>query len=154
MASSVYHTITVQANDDQIRKEALAHAAITPGELLDINTDEEVEAHAGAAGVLPNKLIALETQTPDATATAQVDIDYAAGDTVYYAVGRPGEVYYMWLAASQTVVKGITQLQSDGAGALTPVSVGATTLTNSIVGVAAQDLTAGVARARCLVEIV
>ncbi len=154
MASSVYHTITVVANDDQVRKEALAHEIITPGQLLEINADEEAAKHSAAAGVLPNKLIALETQTPNAESSAQVDATYAAGDTLYYAVGRPGEVYYMFLAAGQTVVKGVTQLQSDGAGALTPVSVGATTLTNSIVGVAAQDLTAGGAATRCLVEIV
>jgi len=80
-------------------------------------------------------------------------VDYDAGDTVYYAVGRPGEVYYMFLAASQTVVRGVTQLQSDGAGAVTPVTVDATTLEKSVVGIADEDLTAGVSRARLRVMI-
>ena len=152
MASSTYHSINI-SGDGIVRREALADAAITPGELLEINADEEAAPHSGSAGVLPGVLVALEDPTAAAGTTEAIDVDYDAGDTVYYAVGRPGEVYYMFLAASQTVVRGVTQLQSDGAGAVTPVTVDATTLEKSVVGIADEDLTAGVSRARLRVMI-
>jgi hypothetical protein len=153
MASSTYHTIAVQYNE-LTRLEALAHEAITPGELLLINSDEELTPHSADAGVLPGKLICLESITPDTSTTASIDLDYAANDTAYYAQAKAGEVYYMWLKASETVVKGVTQLVSDGAGALKGATVDATTFENSVVGIAEQDLTAGIARTRCLVRIV
>ena len=152
MASSTYHSINISGNEI-VRREALADAAIPPGELLEINADEEAAPHSGAAGVLPGVLVALEDPAAAAGTTEAIDVDYDAGDTVYYAVGRPGDVFYIFLAASQTVVKGVTQLQSDGAGALTPVTVGATTLEKSVVGVADEDKTTGGTRARIRVMI-
>ena len=68
MASDVYHSIVIQtANQygDVTRKESLAAAAITPGELLDFDSATTVNAHGVAAGFLQGKLVALETQTPD-----------------------------------------------------------------------------------------
>ena len=46
MASSTYHTIALQG--EFVRREALAHEAITPGHLLEINTDEDRDAFAAA----------------------------------------------------------------------------------------------------------
>lgn len=152
MAASTPHTIAVEYQQ-VTRREALCHEAITPGEILAINSDEELIPHGSSGGVLPGKLIALESPTADSATAAAVDVDYAANDKGYYAVGKPGEVFMLWLAAGETAVKGVTQLISNGAGALIAVTVDATTLANSIVGVAAQDLVAGGARARCLVQI-
>lgn len=154
MASSTYHTIAVQGPGS--RKEGLADVAITPGELLRYKSDGDLEPHGTAGGVLASKLVALESQTPDSESAASIDVDYAIGETVHYAVGRPGEVYYMWLKAGETAVKGITQLVSDGAGALQAETVDASTLANSVVGVPAEsyDNSGGGSRVRLLVEIV
>lgn len=153
MASSTYHTIAIQGG--AVRLEALADAAITPGELLEINSDEEAAPHSSAAGVLPGKLIALEDPAAEASTTAAIDTDYDTGDTVYYAWGQSGDLFYMWLKAGETGVKGITQLISDGAGALQAKTVDANTLENSVVGISAEDKTAGGGvRVRHLVRIV
>lgn len=150
MASSTYHTIALQGG--AVRREALAHEIITPGHLLEINTDEEAAKHSGDGGVIPGKLIALESPTAAAGTTPVVDTTYAAGDTVYYAVGQPGDVYNMLLKNGETVVKGITQLVSAGDGTLKAVSIGETTVVETVVGVADQDLTASGA-SRCRVRI-
>jgi hypothetical protein len=141
MASTTSHTIALQGA--LVRREALAHEAITPGQLLEINTDEEAAKHSAASGVVPGKLVALESPTAAAGTTEAIDVAYATGDTVYIAVGQPGDVYYMWLKAGESAVKGITQMASDGAGALIAKTVDANTLENSIVGIADEDKTAG-----------
>jgi hypothetical protein len=154
MAASTPHTIAVEYQQ-LTRREAQGHEAITPGELLAFNSDEELIPHGSAAGVLAGKLVALESPTADSSTTAAIDVDYAADDTVYYAVGKPGDKFLMWLKSAEVTVRGITQLVSDGAGALQAQVVDANTLSGAIVGVAAEDKTAaGGVRARVLVEIV
>lgn len=153
MASTSYHTIAIEGG--AIRLEALADAAITPGELLEINADEEAAPHSADSGVLPGKLIALEDPAAVAGTTAVIDVDYDTGDTVHYAWGQSGDLFYMWLKAGESAVKGVTQLVSDAAGALKAKTVDANTLENSVVGIAAEDKTAGGGvRVRVLVRIV
>ena len=158
MASTLNHGIVIQTADrdgDVTRRESLAAAAITPGELLQFDSATTVNAHSVVAGVLQGKIVALETQTPDDETNPTIDVDYDAADTVYYVEARPGDILNMWLAAGETTVMNPpSQLQSDAAGALAVVAVGAGTLANSIVGVADEALVAGVARARCRVRIV
>ena len=62
----------------------------------------------------------------------------------------------MWLAAGETAVKGVTQLISDGAGALKAETVDGDTLANSVVGVPAEDVdnSGGGAAVRLAVRIV
>lgn len=140
MASTTWHTIALQGG--AVRREGLAGASgIKPGHLLYIDAGT-VKVHAGAAGVLPGKLIALESPTAAASTTPAIETAYASGDTVYYAVGKPGDVYYMLLKTGETVVAGVTQLVSAGDGTLQAESVGATTLEGAVVGVADQSLTA------------
>jgi hypothetical protein len=153
MAKSFYSTIAIQGCE--VRKEALADEAIIPGQLLRFDADEELEKHATAGGVLVNKLVALESPTAAPGTTQAIDTAYAIGEIVYYAIPRPGDVCYMFLAAGETAVKGISQLVSDGAGALQVATVDATTLVNSIVGVPAEDKdnSGGGSAVRVLVEI-
>ncbi len=148
MASSTWHTIALQGA--AVRREGLAGASgIKPGHLLYVYTDEALRVHVVAAGVLPGKLIALESPTAAAGTTAAIDTAYASGDTVYYADGQPGDVYYMLLKSGETVVKGITQLVSAGDGTLQAATVDANTLEGAVVGVAEEDLTAsGIVRVR------
>lgn len=155
MASSTYHTILVRATGEIARREmAAGEASILPGYLLE-QTGATVVTHTVADGPVTLKLIALETQTPNDTSnvTASIDLAYASGDTVYYAVAKPGDRYYMWLAASQNVVAGVTQLASDGAGCVQAISVTASTLASSIIGVAAESKTTTGSTARLLVDI-
>lgn len=156
MASSVYHSIVIEAANalgDVTRREGLAAATITPGELLDWDSATTVNAHGVAGGVLVGKMVALESQTPDSETADAINVDYASGDTVYFAEGKPGDVFYMWLAAQETTVANVSQLISDGAGALTVETVDGATLANSIVGVATEVVAAGGARARVKVRI-
>ena len=139
------HTIViVSANKDGVvRREAIADEALTPGYLVRFDADEELENHATAEGVLVGKLVVLESQTPDTddyATTAAIDIPYAADDLAYYAEGQPGDVFNMLLANGEIAVKGVSQLGSNGDGTLKVVTVGATTLANSVVGVADADL--------------
>lgn len=160
MAGTAYRTIVIQVANEQgdvTRRESLAEAAVTPGDLLNFASATTVQPHNAAAGVLQGKLVALETQTPDSETAHSIDTDYDVGDVVYYAEGKPGDVFYMWLADGQTAVMNPpSQLQSDGAGALNVVVVADTTLVNSIVGVAeeALDNSVGGAPARIKVRIV
>jgi hypothetical protein len=139
MASSTPHTIAIQGGD--VRRELQAAAAITPGHLLEIASGK-VQKHSGAAGVLPGVLVALEDPCAVAGTTEAIAVDYDTNDTVYFAQGEPGDLFYMLLKNGETVVTGVTQLQSAGDGTLQAVSVGAGTLEKSVVGVAESSLTA------------
>lgn len=141
------HTIVIQAANlnGVVRREALADEIFYPGHLLRFDSSEELEKHGTADGVLVGKLIALENPTPDTITyptTAAISIPYAADDTAYYAEGQPGDIFQMFLYSGQTVVKGVTQLISQGDGTLKAESVDGSTLAHAIVGVADEDKTA------------
>lgn len=160
MASTTWHDIVIQAANQQgdvTRQEALAAAAsaITPGQLLEHPAGAAtVQEHATGAGSATPRMIALQSQTPDDEDNFSIDVDYAAGDIVYFAVARPGDRYYMWLADTETAVIG-SLLQSDGNGDLAVLAaIVAGTLGESVVGraVNAVNNAAGGAPARIIVE--
>lgn len=161
MANTVFGTVIIQhANEegDVTRREALAAAgsSITPGLLLERPAATTVQEHSTAGGVLEGKLVAIETQTPDSESALTIDVDYAVGDTVYYVEGKPGDIFYMWLAASQAAVMG-TMLVSNGDGMLklsSPSPPDATVVTNTIVGTPHVPVTTGGAAARIQVRII
>ena len=140
MTASGYRTITISTADPfgPTQEEALAAAAVTPGELLEFASSGNLQAHSSGGGAVGAKMVALETIHGDAQGSEQIDIDYASADVVYYAVGRPGDVFYMWLAGSENASKG-NHLESDGAGALQVVTPGTDDTAGSIVAVAAED---------------
>jgi hypothetical protein len=154
MASSTFKTIAVQFLK-LFRKEAKAAGTITPGHLIQLDSNAEAVVHATAGGVLQGKLIALESQTPDDEDAWSIEINYVDNERVYYAVGQPGERYNMLLKAGENAALN-AQLESAGDGSLQVESVGAGSLTNSIVGVAreAKDNSGGGTAVRILVEIV
>ena len=112
------HTIIAeQGPGHTIRLENEGTDAIMPGHLLEVHTDEKWIKHAEAGA--PAFLIALETETPDTAqypTTAKIDIPYANGERVYGAQIKTGQVYNVWLADGENVVKGRSILISDGAG--------------------------------------
>jgi len=153
MANTVYNTIAVEYTEPLNRLEMVSGEAVKPGHLLEVSSGTLIK-HATANGALPTKLVAVETQTPDASSTAHIDIEYASGDTVYYVQAEQGNVLNMWLKAGESTTKGETWLRSDGAGQLTALGTpDATTIAMSIVGVAWQTVTGGAAAKRCLVRI-
>lgn len=141
------HTIVIQSANlnGTVRREALADEAFYPGHLLRFDASEELEKHATAGGVLVGKLIAVENPTPDTDTyptTAAISIPYTADDIAYYVEGQAGDIIQIFLADTETVVKGVTQLISNGDGTLKAETVDADTLAHAIVGVADEDATA------------
>lgn len=141
------HQIAIQfANKEgMVRREAIADEIFYPGHLLRFDASEELELHATADGVLVGKLVADINPTPNTTTyatTAATAIPYAADDTAYYIEGSPGDILMMRLVDQGVVVKGVSQLVSNGDGTLKVATVSATTLANAIVGVADEDCTA------------
>ena len=154
MASSVYHTIVVNSTDSLMRKEALAGATIIPGELLAWSGSTLIP-HGVDGGVVGAKMVAVETLTPDADLTAQIDVTYPSGDTVYYVTPRSGDMLYMFLATGENASIGSILTSKGVTGALQVDTVDAALLENAVVGVAAAALNnATGADARLLVEIV
>jgi len=105
------HTIKIKKYQDII-EEYTAVSAITPGELLELTSAGEVQAHSDA-GQNAERLFALE----DELQGNDIDDDYSADDKVQVWVAQTGEWVYAWLAEGQDVSIG-DFLESDGAGAL------------------------------------
>lgn len=147
---------TVILKGDPIRKEAIAHEAVTPGQLVNFYTDGTLQKHATAGGNAQPMFVVEEDFVGDG-----IDVAYAANDQVQYIVGRPGDEVYAWLTTSQTIKKG-DPLMSNGAGLLTKHTAqavaesGSATYTiyvDAIVAYAAEDLTTTGTAARIRAEV-
>ena len=75
-----------------------AGEAITPGMLIALAADGDVDKHAVAGG-LCEKMFALEDELQGRT----IDTDYAAGDPVQCWIALPGEEVLAWLANGEDV---------------------------------------------------
>lgn len=139
MTRTGYKRITIRSGPfGPIREEAMAGAALTPGELLDRNSAGNLIPHGTGGGFVGEALVCMETQHADAAGTDQMNVDYASADVAYYAVGQPGDVYYMFLKGSDQAYEG-SALTSDGAGALQHHTPGTDDIDGSIVAVAEED---------------
>jgi len=99
-------------------EEAVAAATITPGMLLELTSDGEVQPHSDSDG-FSERLFATE----DALQGNDIDDDYSDGDIVNYALARPGDVIYAWLAGGEVSTVG-KHLISNGDGCLHGVGSG------------------------------
>lgn len=96
-----------------IRKEGVALLALSPGELVELNTSGQVIAHGTAkeivtpAFVVENELLGSE-----------ITVDYAALDNVVYEVMPPGSEVLARLPASAAAVVIGDLLESAGDGTL------------------------------------
>lgn len=98
---------------DPIRKEAVtAGAAITPGFLLDVDTQGRVLHHASSGGNAEPRF-AVEQDFLG----GGIGDDYGTADRVQYVVCRPGDEVYAMLANAQNVAIG-DYLDSNGDGRL------------------------------------
>lgn len=117
MASTTPNTILLAVNGEKRPiYEAEADEALTPGELVRFDTDDELEPH-GTAGGYAAKMFVVENPYVDPSSTKAIDTDYALGSYARYIWAQTGDLVYAWLADGENVAKG-APLMSDGAGAL------------------------------------
>jgi hypothetical protein len=138
MASSTYNTILITANGGHRPIfEYEADEALTPGELVRFDADDELEPHGTANGVA-QKVFVVENPYATGNTSKAIDQDYALGDSARVIFGQPGDVVYAWLKAGVNAAKG-DALTSDGAGALQKPTVDASLLSGAIVAFADED---------------
>ena len=144
MASSAPNTILLEVNDrngDRPVHEYIADEALTPGELVRFDADDELEPHGTASGAA-QKMFVVENPYADPGANAAINTDYALGATARVIFAQAGDVIYAWGKASETFAKG-NPVGSDGAGALLVLTVDASLVAGAIVGFADEDKAVG-----------
>ena len=154
MASSTYNTILITVNGaERPIFEYKADEALTPGELVRFDADDELEPHGTANGVA-QKLFVVENPYAPLNTSKAIDQDYALGDSARVVYAQPGDVIYGWLKAGVNAAKGDV-LTSDGAGALQKPTVDASLLAGAVVGFADEDKdnSGGGARVRIKVRV-
>ncbi len=154
MASSTFNTILVTINgSERPLFEYEADEALTPGELVRFDADDELEPH-GTAGGVAQKIFVVENPYAETHTAKSIDTDYALGDYARVVFAQPGDVVYAWLAAGETAIKG-SALISDAAGALKVETVDGDTVAGSIVAFADEDKdnSGGGARVRILARV-
>ena len=131
-----YNTIKLKKYSDVI-EEITAHAAIYPGMLLELNSDNEVLAHDTAGGIVAPPMFALE----DELQGKEIDDAFVAGDPVQVWFPGRGDQVYAILNDGQSVVIG-DFLVSSGEGYLNKLTVGSagtTEFPNAIVAVSLEN---------------
>lgn len=149
MASTTPHTILLVVNgDNRPIFEHKANEALTPGELLAFDADDELIPH-GVAGGNAQAIFAMEDPYNGSTTTPAIDVDYDANEQARVVYAQAGDVVYAFCPTGQTIAKG-DPLESDGAGGLQkhgPVAVNAagtgtyTFYARAVVAFAAEDKT-------------
>lgn len=118
MASTAPNKILLTVNGERRPIfEAEADEALTPGELVRFDTDDELEPH-GTSGGTAAPMFVVENPYVEIASGENIDVDYALGDYARYIWAQPGDIIYAFLADGQSVAKGAA-LMSNGAGALT-----------------------------------
>ena len=105
------NTILVKGYGPQ--EEALANAAITPGNLIELMSTGKVRKHSTAGGNVGPKQFAIEDELQGNPITT----DYDADDLVQFVVPQSGDWIYALLKDGEDVAIG-DLLESDGAGDL------------------------------------
>ena len=117
--------------------ENVAHAAISPGNILELNSDNEVLKYATENGAPPSgRLIAVE----DALQGNGVTDDYAAADIVSVAVADAGSEWNMLVAAGTVLTIG-ESLVTDGSGCLMSADDLDSGTTAEVVAVSMEEFT-------------
>lgn len=139
------------------REEFTAGGTITPGQLLEIDSSDNVIVH-NSAGQNVYSLFALENDIEG----DDIDDDYASGEQVQCAWASPGHIVNALIKDGENIAIG-DWLESDGTGDLAEHAADdstSTNYTNQIVGIAreALDLSdssgADPSSRRCLVQII
>src|SRR5512138_1087204 len=93
----------IHSKGDYRYEEHVAHATITPGMLLKINSDNEVLAHDSSGGVA-ERIFAME----DALQGNGVTTNYSAGSVVPCLIGQRGTVVNALLESGTSYAVGAT----------------------------------------------
>ncbi len=128
---------TIVVKGTGIRAEAIANAAITPGDLVEVMTTGKLRVHAGA-GLVAAAHFAVE----DDMQGRAISTDYDADDLVQYETFNSGDEVLANLANGEVVAIG-TKVESNGDGQLRAVdtdSSAATIEVGSIIGEAMEAL--------------
>ena len=107
--------VIILRGDPRIKSKVAAEA-LTPGKLLEDDGSGGIQEHDTAGGNC-KPWVALTNPATNPSSTALIDVDNASGDNTNFAMGRPGEEFYMWLKDGENVSEG-DLLESDGAGNL------------------------------------
>lgn len=135
-----------------VRDEALAAAALSPGHILEFDSNAKVKKHATAGGTVAPCIVALE----DELQGNSVSDAYSTGDRVFFAYLHSGDRAYVYLASGENVVIG-DRLESKGDGTLrkqvTDSTASSAPQRIAFIAKEAEDLSASAAVAtRILVE--
>lgn len=103
---------------DPRTEEAIAAGTITPGMLIMLQSTGKVVAHNDLGGIAERAFA-----TEDALQGRTIDDDYAATERVNFALCKPGDVVYAWLAGGYISAIG-DHLVSNGDGTLSPAGSG------------------------------
>lgn len=159
--STTAHTIVRQSSDRMgvTRLESIGSAVMIPGWIGEFKAAGEKLGKVAAKGAANPKLVVLESQTPDThtyPTTANIDIPYPSGDTVYYMQAKAGDVLNLWLADGETVARGVSYVAAGTAGKVFNVGTGLSVGTSNPIGIAWEDKdnSSGGTGVRLLVRII
>lgn len=154
MAATAPRTVLLQVNGSERpvhNDKTAATGTILPGALIELASATTVTPIA-TADKFNARMFAVETATAPLVNTPNMSQAYASGDVVNYIYAQPGDLVYAIVGASQTVVVGSRMAANGTAGQL---SVEATNVDGTIVGIAEEAVTTGVGEtARVRVRIV
>lgn len=134
---------TIIVKGKGVRKEGIAVAAITPGNLIERAATGVQKHSTAAANAAPAFAVENEVVGND------IDTDYATADTVLFVVAGSGVEIHAIVSGSVALGD---FLESDGLGGLRTAATAAATTEAERNGVIAVALAANVTT-RCLVEI-
>lgn len=127
-----------------IRENRDADVAITPGELLDIAANDNLEPH-GTAAINAAAIVALEPIGVEAASGVNIiDTDYAIGDTVRAWYPQKGAEGLMFLDSTSANAAAGDFLESSGNGNLRVLVTDTATddtQRESVVAIANEDVT-------------
>lgn len=154
MAATAPRTVLLQVNGSERpvhSDKTAATGTILPGALIELASATTVTPVA-TADKFNARMFAVETSHAPLVNTPNIDQAYASGDNVYFIYAQPGDLVYAIISASQTVSVGSRLAASGTAGQL---SVEATNVDGTIVGIAEEAVTVGAGTTgRCRVRIV
>lgn len=110
------HTVLLHGRDDD-RKDGEAGAAVTPGELIELDGTGGFQPHSSAPATDTEGAAVPRFALEYAKAGRGIDDDYASGDHLEYRTCLTGDEVYAFLAAGEAVSED-DPLESAGNGAL------------------------------------
>lgn len=145
---------TILLKGGGVNKEYDAGTAITPGYLVALAADGDVDPH-GTAAANAQRMFALENELVG----DGIDVDYAVGERVKCVVPTPGSEIYALVAASASAIVIGDFLESAGDGTLRLAATDAATDTAQRVSIIAQaieavDNSGGGSEARIKVSVI